>query len=216
MLCALVVTTIVVRGEYSRPRPSAAAELPPLDVSQRWSEITAHGYRLGSDTAPIHVVEFSDFQCPFCAALQPQLRTVRAQYRGQISILYRNYPLSSIHPFAREAALASACANEQGRFEAFHDSLFAKQDSIGLKTWDGFAGEAGVPDLQKFRTCVSDRRFEPDVERDVRLGDRLGISGTPTLVINGRLLRGALTPDVIQKYINDPMPDSAKTADVRP
>ncbi|HXT15253.1 MAG TPA: DsbA family protein [Gemmatimonadaceae bacterium] len=213
--CALTVTGMMVRREFFPPvRAAAPVSLPPLDVSAQWDELTSHGTVIGSPSAPIRVVEFSDFQCPFCASVQSTLRTLRQRNPSRVAIVFRNYPLSNIHPFARQAATAAACANEQLRFEAYHDKLFAQQDSIGIKPWAQFAKEAGVPDLRAFETCVGRAPFDADVQRDVQLGQRIGVSGTPTIVVQGQMLRAAPTLETIEKMMAAEAPAAKRVSAV--
>jgi protein-disulfide isomerase len=202
VVCALMVTGMVVRREIFPPaRAGSGQPLPPLDVSARWSELTSKGHRIGPADAPIRVVVFSDFQCPFCASVQPTLREMRNRAASRIAILYRHFPLSAIHPFARQAAVAAACADAQQRFEPYHDRLFAEQDSIGVKPWAHFAKEAGVANLVTFESCVNQARLDADVERDLRLGQRLGVSGTPTFIVDGRMLRAAPTLKALEQLL---------------
>lgn len=199
VICALTVTSLMIRREFfQRSRAAAPAALPPLDVSAQWNELVSEGTVIGSPSAPIRIVEFSDFQCPFCASVQSTLRTLRERNPSRVAIVFRNYPLSSIHPFARQAATAAACANAQQRFEAYHDKLFAEQDSIGVKPWAQFAKDVGVPDLRAFETCVGRGRFDAAVQRDLQLGQRIGVTGTPTIVIQGEMLRAAPTLETLE------------------
>jgi protein-disulfide isomerase len=201
VVCALVVTAAVVRREFF-PTPAAAAErnTQPRPV-ENGAEIAATGQRMGPVGAPVQIVEFSDFQCPFCATFSQTLRALRAKYPDRVAVLYRHAPLDAIHPHARRAALASECAGEQGRFEPYHDRLFAQQDSIGLKPWTRFAAEAGVPDTAAFNQCVRDERLMPNVTRDADLARETGIDVTPSIVIDGTLIPGALSAAELEKRV---------------
>lgn len=199
--CALVVTAAVARREFF-PAPAAAAQpdTKPRPVDN-WNELAAAGQRMGPAGAPVQIVEFSDFQCPFCATFAETLRKVRARHPDRVAVLYRHYPIQQIHPYARTAALAAECAGEQGRFEAYHDRLFAQQDSIGSKAWERFAAEAGVADGDAFTRCVRDERLLAKVDRDAELAEESGINVTPTLVIDGTLIPGALSEAELEKWI---------------
>lgn len=201
VICALAVSAAVVRREFFPSKAAAAsAEAAPRRVGNG-AEIAAAGQRMGPADAPVRIVEFSDFQCPFCATFAETLRKLRAKYPDRVMVLYRHAPLDQIHPHARRAALASECAGEQGRFEAYHDRLFAQQDSIGTKPWERFAAEAGVRDTAAFSQCVRDERLMPNVKRDADLAQRTGIDVTPTVVIDGMVIPGNLPAAELEKWI---------------
>lgn len=200
VICAVVVTVIIVHREFFPTAVAAEAETQPRPVDN-WSEIAATGQRMGPERAPMQIVEFSDFQCPFCATFAATLRKVRAKYPDRVAVLYRHFPLDALHPHARTAALASECAGEQGRFEAYHDRLFAQQDSIGTKPWARFAAEAGLPDTVAFNACVASQRLLGNVDRDAELGKRSGVHLTPTLVIDGTLIPGTVSETELEEWI---------------
>jgi protein-disulfide isomerase len=186
-ICAVIMTGIVVQREFF-----ATARVPPLPVKRvaDWEVVAASGTMLGSADAPLRIVLFSDFQCPYCADIRPELDQLRRAYPGQVALIYRHFPLQSIHPHALTAALAAECAAAQGRFEAFHDLLFQRQDSIGVTGWEQFAISAALPDLPEFGRCLSERRYESRIRRDMAEGERIGIDGTPALLFDGRLIAG--------------------------
>lgn len=204
--CALIVTAAVARRELF-PSSAAAArpETQPRPVDN-WSEIAAAGQRMGPAGSSVQIVEFSDFQCPFCATFAQTLRKVRAKYPDRVAVLYRHYPIDALHPHARRAGLAAECAGEQGRFEPYHDRLFAQQDSIGTKPWERFAAEAAVPDLAAFTRCVLEERLLANVTRDAELAEETGISVTPSIVIDGTLVPGALPEAELEKWITGKRP----------
>lgn len=145
--------------------------------------------RLGSDRAPITIVEFSDFQCPYCQQSVKILKALRQLYGERIRIVYRDY-LGPNHPYSLRAAEAARCAGEQGRFWEYHDLLFARQ-SAG-KGWD-FLALAKELGLQQpvFEGCLSSGRFREQITKDLQDGLQLGITSTPTFFINGRPVVGA-------------------------
>jgi protein-disulfide isomerase len=196
-LCALATTALVVRRELFASRPQAPER--PVRISG-WREFAREGHRMGPAGAPVTVVVFSDFQCPFCGTLMSRLNAVRQAHPQDVSVVYRHYPLSS-HPHALAAARASDCAAAQGRFDAYHDALFAAQDSIGTTEWDRFAQTAGVPDLPRFRACAAETGPLASVARDTVAGERLRVSGTPTLLINDLRLQGAVPQDSLDAYV---------------
>jgi protein-disulfide isomerase len=194
VVCALVVTGLMVRREFTDPQVLAAATV------HNWQKIAREGRALGSPAAPVTIVEYSDFQCPFCAQAHQELKQVRAKYGDQVNVVFRHYPLES-HAHAFEAAVASECAGEQGRFDPYHDRLFTLQDSIGVRGWEQFAGDAGVADIPAFNQCLESTAVRGRVERDRRLGEGLGTRGTPTFIINGKMFKGALTAEQWDPWI---------------
>ncbi|HEX8242283.1 MAG TPA: DsbA family protein [Longimicrobium sp.] len=207
-LCALVTTGLVVRREFFSPRP-AAASLPAGAVRiPTWERFAREGHRMGPAQAPVTIVVFSDFQCPYCAILMDRLRTLRQEHPADVSVVYRHFPVEG-HRFAVAAARASECADAQGRFEAFHDALFNSRESIGMVPWDRFATAAGVPDLARFRACAADTGPVPALARDTMAANNLYVRGTPTLLINGQRLQGALPMDTLEAFVRSALHPSA-------
>ena len=141
----------------------------------------------GPPSAGVTIIEFLDFQCPFCQESAAYLSEIRRRYPKEVSVIYRHFPA---HQLAMPAAIASLCANEQGAFEAMHDLLFAQMDSIGEKTWTRFATEAGVPDTVRFGACLDEPRMRELVVQDTLAARQLGVHGTPSFLINDLLLAG--------------------------
>lgn len=207
-LCAVLVTALVVRKELT---PSTPAGQEPREIKD-WQQLAATGTRLGSPTAPVQIIEFSDFQCPFCARIQPNLRELRRKYPDHVAIVYRHYPLESIHPHARAAAAAAECAGRQQKFEAYHDLLYAQQASIGTKSWEAFAEESGVPDRAAFRECLDRNDFAERIARDMSAGDAIGVRGTPSLIVNGQMLYGAASLEELDRRVRSAIERSGKAA----
>jgi protein-disulfide isomerase len=203
VLCAFAVTATAVHREFF---VNAASGPPIADVSPQrvdnWGELASAGHRMGPATAPVTIVEFSDFQCPFCAKAEPALDELRHRHPNRVSILYRHFPLNGIHDQARPAALAAECAGAQGRFEQYHMALFNAQSELGKKSWADFARGAGVTDLPEFQRCIDERRFAGVVDRDQSLGEKTGLHGTPTLIVNGTMFAGALTVEQLEKLVD--------------
>lgn len=152
---------------------------------------------LGKDNAPITIIEFSDFQCPFCERFFSQtFGQVKTNYidTGKVKFVYRDFPLRSIHPNAQKAAEAAECANEQDKFWGYHDTLFNKQQewasSIAIPLFKQYAKDLGL-DTDKFNTCLDSGKYQDEVNKDEQDGIRVGIQGTPAFFINGQLLSGA-------------------------
>lgn len=143
----------------------------------------------GNPWAPVIIVEFADFQCPFCRQAQPTLRDLLAKYKGRVSLGFRDFPLRGIHAQGQLAAKASRCAGEQGKFWEYHDLLFANPDKLKR---DGLVEHARSLKLdeKQFDSCLSSGKYEARIEEDLQEGIRAGVAGTPGFFINGSFLNG--------------------------
>jgi protein-disulfide isomerase len=155
----------------------------------------------GPAKAPIQIVEFSDFECPFCFRVNPTIAQLFSTYGDRVRLVYRHYPLPN-HPNARPAAEAAACANEQGKFWEYHDRLFANQAHLAAGDLKQHAAELGL-DAAAFAACVDSRKFQKDVDADMDAAQALGVSGTPHFFINGRPLSGAQPFESFKAVIDD-------------
>ena len=143
----------------------------------------------GPANAPIELIEFSDFQCPFCLQANPTVNQLLSTYGDRIRLVYRHYPLPN-HPNARPAAEAAECASEQDKFWPFHDRLFANPAKLADSDLKQAATELGL-DSARFNSCFDARKYTSQVDADIRAGNEAGVSATPAFFINGRLLSGA-------------------------
>jgi protein-disulfide isomerase len=148
----------------------------------------------GMAEAPVTLVEFSDFHCPFCNRVQPTLEQLLVKYPKQVKLVFRDFPLDKLHPQARGAAEAARCAKEQGKFWEYHDLLFRNAPKASSEDLGMYAEQVGL-DGEKFQVCLSDGGQQAAVQQDVVDGARLGITGTPMFFINGRPLSGAIPLD---------------------
>jgi len=148
---------------------------------------------LGNANAPVTLVEFSDFQCPFCNRFAPTLKQVSNKYGDKVHIVYRQYPIPSLHPFAFKAAEASLCANEQGKFWELHDAMFGDQTKLAVADLKRRAVSLGM-DAKKFDACLDTGRYTEQVQKDMADGMKIGISGTPAVFVNGVELKGGAVP----------------------
>ncbi|MEO5798265.1 MAG: thioredoxin domain-containing protein [Gemmatimonadales bacterium] len=193
--CAVVATVTFVRANRSgnRPLPSGFVPNQPPTTVKNWEALKSEGHRLGPADAPVTIVEFADFECPACRGFALRsLKMIRAKYPEGVALVFRHWPLE-YHRFAYTAARAAECAGVQGRFFEYHDLLYAKQDSLGLKSFQSFAKDAGVPDDGRFISCVSRRDSVPAIKEDVRVVLALRGTGTPTILVNG--LQYSTVPD---------------------
>ncbi|MCC7417314.1 MAG: thioredoxin domain-containing protein [Acidobacteria bacterium] len=155
----------------------------------------------GPENAPIRLIEFSDFQCPFCLRAFPTVMKVLDTYGDRIRFVYRHYPLQN-HPEARPAAEAAQCAHAQGKFWPFHNRLFENPGHLSAADLKQAAADLGL-DTAAFDACVAGRTYRDDVDADIAAADAAGISGTPAFFINGRILSGAQPFEAFKKVIDE-------------
>jgi protein-disulfide isomerase len=155
----------------------------------------------GPANAPIELVEFSDFQCPFCLNARPTVKKVLDTYGDQIKLVHRHFPLPN-HPNAWPAAEASECAAEQGQFWPYHERLFAHPTKLTDGDLKQAAAELGM-NSGRFNDCVDSHKYKAKVDADIKAGTEAGINGTPAFFINGRLLSGAQPFDAFKRIIDD-------------
>ena len=162
----------------------------------------------GAAEADVAIVEFSDFQCPFCKQAHLTLSKVLERYPGTVKLVYLDFPLEKIHPQARRAALAARCANDQGKFWEYHDVLFAQSPRLNLADLKRYAQQVGL-DAAQFETCLSSETHKATVQKDLDEGKKLGVTSTPAFFINGRPLSGAQSLEAFSRVIDDEL---ARTA----
>jgi protein-disulfide isomerase len=155
----------------------------------------------GPANAPIEMIEFSDFQCPFCLRANPTVQQVLQTYGDKIKFVYRHYPLPN-HPSARPAAEAAACAAEQGKFWPYHDMLFASPGKLSDADLKQDAAALSL-DTAQFNSCVDTHKLKAVVDADVKDGEEAGVNGTPAFFINGRMLSGAQPFEAFKRIIDE-------------
>ena len=173
-----------------------------LDAPRYTVEIAADDPALGAAAAPVTLVEFSDFQCPFCQRIEPTLKRLREVYGDRVRIVWKDFPLTSIHPQAFKAAEAGQCAREQGKFWEYHDRLFANQQALEAEFLKKYAADTGL-DAAKFAACLDSAKYAERVQGQMTVGMALGVSSTPSVFVNGRLLSGAQPYEVFTAVIED-------------
>ena len=144
---------------------------------------------MGNDGARVTVVEFADFQCPYCATFAPSLKRLMQDFGDQVQIVYRHYPIPSLHPNAFKAAEASMCANDQGKFWELHDLMYAEKDRLAVSELKEKARRIGL-DERAFDKCLDSGKHVEKVQTDLAEGESIGVSGTPAIFVNGVLLPG--------------------------
>jgi protein-disulfide isomerase len=142
----------------------------------------------GPQNAPVTIVEFSDYQCPFCARSEPLIKDALSVYPNQTRLVYKHFPLSAIHPQALPAAIAAAAAQKQGKFWEMHEKLFANQRGLAPEQINEYAHQIGL-DMKRFEADMQSDEVKATVQEDIQLGQRVGVRGTPTIFVNGKVLQ---------------------------
>jgi protein-disulfide isomerase len=156
---------------------------------------------VGHEDAPVTIIEFSDFQCPYCQRLAPTIDQVKSSYGDRVRVVFRHFPLP-MHKDAQTAAEASLCANEQGKFWDMHDVMFEEQKSLGVDQLKEKAARIGL-DTEQFNSCLDGDNFATAVAADVKAGAAAGVTGTPAMFVNGRFLNGAVPYEQLAKVIDE-------------
>ncbi len=157
---------------------------------------------IGADNAEITIIEFSDYQCPYCSRWYSEVfDRLMQEYDGKIRFVYRDFPLSAIHPDATPAAEAANCAGEQGVYWQFHRALFSGRYGLGSTAYEQYAAELGL-DAVAFSECMAERRYADEVAQDFSFASQLGVRSTPTFFINGMAVVGAQPYEVFQQIID--------------
>jgi protein-disulfide isomerase len=185
------------------PEQAPAAQAAATQPAFTRYDIPTEGFpSLGPQDAPIVLVEFSDYQCPFCKRWYDQTyQPLLSAYPGKIRLVYRNLPLTSLHPDALSAAVASMCAQEQGSFWQFHDKLFSDQYGLGRSAYLKYASDLKL-DTAAFDTCLDSGKFDDFIQKDMDFSLKLGVQSTPTFFINGLAIVGAQPLEVFQQVID--------------
>ncbi len=178
-----------------------AAEIEILTEPFR-VDVAAEGPRKGPEDAPITIVEFSDFECPFCGRVNPSIQKVRETYGDKVQIVFRQFPLG-MHRNARKAGEASLCANDQGKFWEMHDGMFADQKNLAVDGLKSIAASVADLDAEAFNECLDSDKYADSVESDFQAGTRAGVGSTPAFFINGRYLSGAQPYETFAEIIDD-------------
>ena len=170
-----------------------APELPRVEVE-------AKGPSRGPANAPVTIVEFSDFQCPYCGREVPVIDRILKEYDGKVRLVFRHYPLD-FHTFAGKAAEAGACAQDQGKFWELHDKMFSNQGKLAVDDLKGYAKSVGM-DASKFDKCLDSGEKKALVEEDMKAGSAAGVNGTPAFFINGVFINGAQPYEQIKQTVD--------------
>ena len=188
-----------VQGENlptNNPQPSQPNQAPIAQF-----EITKDNHIRGDFDAPITLIEFSDFECPFCERFYPTVKKLLDDYQGKVRLVYKHFPLG-FHPNAQKAAEASECADEQGKFWEYHDKLFENQPAgYGLDKFKQWAKDLAL-NSEKFNDCLDSGKYASKVQSDYQEGAQKGVNGTPATFVNGQLVSGALPYESFKQIID--------------
>jgi len=179
----------------------AAARPGRPDPNKRYDIALAGAPLKGDAKAPVTIVEWSDFQCPFCNRVGPTLAQIEEEYGDEVAIAFKHLPLS-IHPKARGAHIASEAAHRQGKFWEMHDKIFENQRDMNPESFVRYAGELGL-DVDRFEKDVASAEVKAKVDADSAQASKLGVTGTPAFFINGRFLSGAQPFPSFKKIIDE-------------
>jgi protein-disulfide isomerase len=185
-----------------RAKAAIAVNLPaPPPVRVEVSALGTLPFR-GPANAPVTIVKFEDFQCPFCRQVQSTFTQLESRYGDKIRVVHRDFPIDQLHPQARRAAEGARCANEQGKFWAYHDRVYAAVLSADPNQLSALAKDVGL-DVDAFDRCLAGGQFKAAVQADLAEGTKLGVSSTPAFFVNGRLIVGAQPLDAFTRVIDE-------------
>ncbi len=219
ILSAIIISGIVIAGAIVYTRNSQLDSLSEkLETDQKTSSvesrkasrveltISEEDHIRGNPDAPVTIIEYSDFQCPFCQRFHPTVRQILEDYPDQVRWVYKHFPLDSIHSEARPSAEASECAAEQGKFWQFADELFENQSRMGSSLYEELASQIGL-NMGQFESCISSRKYKDHVEADLQEGIKAGITGTPGSFVNGEEISGAVPYDYLKTTVEQALAD---------
>ena len=190
-------------AELKKKYPTSVALKPPV------VDVAAAGRpERGPKNASVTIIEFSDYQCPFCQKAEDVVDQVMKTYADKVRLVYRDYPLP-FHPNARPASEAAACANAQGKFWEYHAKLF-HGDGLEPEKLKTYADQVGL-DRKKFDDCLEKKPFKAEIDKDVKDGEKAGVNGTPAFFINGRMLSGAQPFEKFKEVIDDELATATKS-----
>jgi len=176
----------------------AIAAMEPSDTPA--SVVSLDDPRLGSEDPVLTIVQFGDFQCPYCQQVSDTVRKLAVTYQDQVQFIYRDYPASDIHPEAQRAAEAAGCAHEQDMFWQYHDKLYLNQDDLSESALKNYASQIGL-EMESFIFCFDYGYYRSEVNDDYADGVMAGVQGTPTFFFNGHKVAGAIPEGIFEAII---------------
>jgi protein-disulfide isomerase len=198
---ALALDGLPSAGADKAKAPTRPARAGRPDPDKRYDIAIAGAPTKGPDSAKVKIVEWSDFQCPFCARVTPTLVKIQLEYGDDVQIAFKHLPLS-MHAKAPAAHAASEAAHQQGKFWGMHDKIFAAQREMSEAKYIEYANELGL-DIDQYNKDVKSPKVKSRIEGDVAAASKLGVTGTPSLFINGRFLSGAQPFESFKRIIDE-------------
>ena len=188
-----------ILGELRKKGPAirVALSAPRVNVG-----VAATNPTVGSVKAPVTLIEFSDYQCPYCGRVEPTLKRLRATYGDKLRFVWKDFPLTQIHPLAFKAGEAAHCAGDQGKYWELHDVLFSKQSELQVDDLKRHALTLGL-NGETFNQCLDSSKYAERVRDGVAEGGQFGVNSTPTVFINGRRLSGAQPYEAFAAIIDE-------------
>lgn len=208
VICALVLGVLVLNKKSDDVKVDSINASKAV-TSTKNKDIPDHIF--GTDSQKVVLIEYGDFQCPGCGSLYPGLHPIKEKYKGQLTFIFRNFPLTSIHPNALAAATAAEAAGLQDKFWEYHDKLYENQSAWSEASTDertdifiNYAKGLGL-DTAKFKKDMESDKVAKKIARDQALGKKIGVTSTPTLVLNGKIIAQSTwdTPEKLEKIIQD-------------
>ena len=172
-----------------------------LQPARKTVEVPADAPVMGPADAPVTIVEFTDYQCPYCQQAQQYVDRVMAAYKGKVRLVYQEFPLD-FHGQAKPAGVAARCAGEQGKFWEMHSGLLLSPGAFDAADLQKRAVGLGI-DATKFNACVASGKYDPVIEKAIQNGRSVGVTGTPTFLLNGRSFSGAQPFEVFERMIEE-------------
>ncbi len=190
------------RAEFLKELRAKAGVKVLLEPPRLPIAVTADDPARGPVAAPVTIIEFSDFQCPYCSRVTPALKKLQETYGDKVRVVFRDFPLLQIHPQAAKAAEAGTCAHDQGKFWEMHDKLFADQSKLQVDDLKKHAAELGL-DTAAFNECLDSGKHTAEWQQDASDAGSLGVDSTPYFFINGRMLKGAQPFEAFVQVIDE-------------
>jgi protein-disulfide isomerase len=204
--CVLAVgaaSVLAFAGIQYLPRDEGAGGSVTVHRIRDHRRVSGVGRLLGSSTAPLKIVEFADYECPYCAATQPRIDSLLEMYPLGLAVLVRHFPLRNLHPQAFEAAMAVECAAAQNRFESMHHVLYRQQSRVVREEWGALGKDAGVADTGALVKCVESQRYAARIRADIKAGESIGVEATPSIVLGDSLYVGIPERRLLDRMIRD-------------
>ncbi|HMN24908.1 MAG TPA: thioredoxin domain-containing protein [Ignavibacteriaceae bacterium] len=197
VICALIVTILFLRKEFS----SNNSKLN-ISIVENWKELISEDEKANSEYPKVYLIEFFDYECSYCSILDATLDTIQSKYGNKIKIIRYHFPLN-IHPLAYRIAIAAECAGTQDVFDSYHKELMANQYKLNSINFTEVARLIGIKDIEKFQKCVNEEETADVISHDVQLAKKFNVNGTPTLIINNKMISGVVDSKEIEEIIKE-------------